>query len=426
MLIASEVFDAESAGTTVGDVLEVRAWRGGDLLGVSKDRESGLLGLSAWSLSWDASRQVQGQATLTVVDPDGDLAPWGMGDALAPGGSRLSLVWASGGSSTRVPLDWWRVRAASPREQWRVHRTGQLSPAGAFPGSAFPGESAPVAGLPGVAGALAWVPGSGSVQVRVDDMTSAAVLARLDGEGNPPAGATCLSEVRRLLDGLMAVEVAPGVVDRPVPGDLVYGDGRMDAVQSLVAHLDAGYRTGPSGSLQVVPLSEQDPVWTIEGGEGGVLVDVARDLTDDGVYNAVVSRSTLPDGTPITSRAYLEAGPLAWGGPFGRVPAFHQSIATSQAGLDADAASMLATLSSSGRTVLAVDCLTHPGVQVHDWVTVVAPTVAGGAPLVGRVVSKRMSSATVGKACVPSKRMSLGVQVSIDALEAVSRRVSDA
>ena len=86
----------EITGSTQGDVLEVNVWRGGQAVAPALD-------VSSWSLDWDADRQVQGQGTLVIPDPDGDLAPWGMGDALAPGGSRAQLTWVSGTSGVRVP-----------------------------------------------------------------------------------------------------------------------------------------------------------------------------------------------------------------------------------------------------------------------------------------------------------------------------------
>lgn len=379
----------EITGSTQGDVLEVNVWRGGQAVAPALD-------VSSWSLDWDADRQVQGQGTLVIPDPDGDLAPWGMGDALAPGGSRAQLTWVSGTSGVRVPLGWWRLRVAEPAEQWRIRGWGTDAQR---------------------------VSGGGSVTLQADELTCIpAQLDRLDGEGNPPAGATCLSEVRRLLGDIVPVTVDPGVTDRTVPPSLVYSEARMGAVDDLLTQVDAVHRMGGDGSLQVLPLALGEPVWTIDGGDDGALVDVRRALSDTGVYNAVTSRATAPDGTPLVGRAHLTGGPLMWGAdePFGRVPAFHQSIATTQAGVDADATTRLASLSAAGQVDLPVTCLTHPGVQLHDPVVVVAATTAGDAALVGRVVRMRMSSA----GSIPAKSMTLSVRVKVDDLEAVAARVA--
>jgi hypothetical protein len=393
MLAGGELLDEEVLGTTSGDQVEVRLWRGGVLVAPA-DGES--LDLVSWSLDHDADRQVQGQGTLVLADPDGRLAPWGMGDALAPGGSRAQLTWVSGSTGVRVPMGWWRLRRASPVEQWRVRN---------------------------VSGEVQRVSGGGSVTLEADELTCIpAELDRLDAEGQPPSGATCLSEVRRLLADIVPVVVESGVSDRSVPSSIVYGDGRMDAVQDLLTQIGAVYRMNGDGALRVLPGALGSSVWTILGGESGALVDVARVLSDEDVYNAVTSRGTSSDGAPLVGRDYLRSGPLAWGvsTPFGRRPAFHQSIAQTATGVQSDATTRLASLSSAGQIDLPVECLTHPGIQVHDAVTVVAATIDGDAPLVGRVVSKRISSA----GSVPAKSMTLTVRVTVDALEAVAARVA--
>lgn len=387
MRVDSQDLNAEIAGTTSGDQLEVHAWREGVL--VAQD-----LDVSFWSLGWDADRQVQGQATVTVGDPDGKLAPWGMSDPLGPGGSRLQITWVSGLSGTRVPLGWWRIRRPDPRETWLTYNVG--------------GEAVRVAG-------------GGSVTIQADEETSTGVLARLDAE--VIRAATCVAEVRRLMQDICPVVAHPSLVDRAVPGTLVYGDGRMDAVDDLLSVINATYRMGPDGAMELVPTAGVGPVWTLAGGEDGVLVGLSRSLSDDGVYNAAISSGETTAGLPIVGRAYIEAGPLRWGGPYGKVPIFHRSIATTQAGVDADARTLLANRVASGEVDLTVTCLTHPGLQVQDRVVVIAATTAGELPLEGRVVGMRMSSATSDSGTTPAKKMTLTVRVSTQALEAVAARV---
>lgn len=408
----SAEFDAEVAGSTSGDRLEVSAFRGGELVAAD-------LPVSSWSLGWDAGREVQGQASFTFADPDGTLAPWGLGDALGAGGSRLLVTWVSGLSGVRVPLGWWRIREADPREEWRVVRSGYRPSSGIWPNDeVFPSEETwPELVQDRLDGSVVRVSGGGSVSVAADEETATVALDRLDGEvvGEP----TVLAEVARLLADICAVTVHEDVTDRPVPGSLVYGESRLDAIRDLLATADATYRMGADGSLEVVPRSGVGPVWTLAGGEDGVLVRVTRRLSDEGVYNAVTSTGETAAGLPLVGRARISDGPLAWGGPFGRVPMFHRSPATSQSGVDSDARTLLANRTRNGEVDLAVTCLTHPGVQPNDRVTVVAATVAGDAPLEGRVVGMNMTSANG----TPAKRMSLTVRVSAEALEAVAGRV---
>ncbi|MFF2621306.1 hypothetical protein [Oerskovia jenensis] len=387
MRITSADLDAEIAGTTQGDRLEVHAWR--DDVVVAKG-----LDVTSWTLGWDADRQVQGQATVTVADPDGSLAPWGMSDPLGPGGSRLQVTWVAGLSGTRVPLGWWRIRRPDPDETWLAYN---------------------------LAGRSVRVAGGGSVTIQADEETSSAVMSGLDAE--VVTAPTCLAEARRLLQDICPVVALPGVVDAPVPGSLVYGDGRMDAVDDLLVVIRARYRMGPDRALEIVPAAGVGPVWTIEGGESGALIRALRPLSDAGVINGVIATSTTAGGLPLVGRAYIHSGPLAWGGPYGRVTARVRSAALDQAGVDADAAADLASRVASGEVDLAVTCLTHPALQIQDRVTVIAATTAGELPLEGRVVGMRMTSATSDAGTTPSKTMSLTVRVSAEALEAVAARV---
>lgn len=389
MRVVSADLDAEVAGTSAGDTLEVSAWRGGALVAAN-------LLVSAWSLSWDVSREVQGQATLTISDPDGTLAPWGMGDALGPGGSLLSIAWVSGASGIRVPLGWWRIRKSSPTEAWRVYNTS--------------------AGPQRVSGG-AWV------QVQADEaLMAAASICRMDAEA-VPSGATAFAELARILRDYGAVDTSSAPADVTIPASYVYPESRSSSVGDLLDMAYAVGRAGPDGALQVVPVAGVGPVWTVQGGDAGALVDFARQLDDAGTYNAAVSKGTAADGTALVGRAYTTTGPLTYGGPFGKVPIFHQAIATTQAGVDQDAATLLAQQNTSGTVDLAVTCLAHPGVQPHDLVTVVAPTVVGDTSLVGRVVSMSWSSAQSDAGTTPGKVMTLTVRVPYDALEAVAARV---
>ncbi len=412
---------AEVAGSTRGDRLEVNVWRGGTLMVQGLD-------VTSWSLSWDADRQVQGQATFVVADPDGTLAPWGLSDPLGPGGSRLQVTYTFGSSGLRVPLGWWRIRRAEPSESWRVYRSAgrgswsvpPLSPSDDLEPSLVLAPSDGASGFD--PGEVVRVPGGGTVTVQADEETSTIVKDRMDAEAWAP-GSTCLGEVTRLLEDICPVVVDGAVVDAPVPSDLVYGLSRMDAVEDLLDAVRAVHRMGPDGSLQVVPASGVGPVWSIQGGDDGALVRLARALSDEDVYNAAVSSAETETGAPLVGRAFHLGGPLAWGGPFGRVPIFHNAIATTQAGVDADAATVLATRTDGGEVDLAVTCLTHPGVQPQDRVTVVAATRAGEQGLEGRVVGMNMRSVTVDGGTVPAKSMDLRVRVSVQALEAVAGRV---
>ena len=417
MRVVSEAVDGAVASTTSGDRLVVNAWRGGRVLAAD-------LEVSSFGFRWSASQQIQGQASFTIVDPDGTLTPVGMDDALAPGGSRLQVTWVWGDNRIpSVPLGWWRIRKSKPAEQWRFYRPGGSEPRygwdeGPWDSGPWGGDTSPQAEtVDGQAAGALLVRSGGEVLVEADEETASIVLARLDAEA--VVSPSSLDEVRRLLQSICGVSVLPGVTDRPVPPGLVYEESRMDAIEDHLDRLGAVHRMGADGALEVVPAGGVGPVWAIAGGDDGVLVDVQRELSDDGLYNVAISTGETEDGGQLRGRYALPGGPLAPGGPFGTVPIYHRSPATTQEGVDSDARTLLENRTAAGELVMGITCLAHPGLQLHDVVTVAMPTRVGELPLRGRVVGMVLSSS----AGTPSKSMTLDVAVSAEALEAAAWRV---
>lgn len=70
------------------------------------------------------------------------------------------------------------------------------------------------------------------------------------------------------------------------------------------------------------------PVYDVSAGSGGVLVSMSRQLTRDGVYNAVVATGEATDTTaPVRAVAFDNnpASPTYYSGRFGPVPRFYSS-----------------------------------------------------------------------------------------------------
>lgn len=449
MRLVSDDLDAEVAGTSAGDRWEAVAFRGGDLV-------AGPLTVLSFSAGWDAEREVQGQATLVVDDPDGTLAPWGMGDALAPGGSRIQLTWVSGTSSIRVPFGLWRIRKSAPSERWVRYggKTATAQVAGSATTITVDGDIVTVDSDEGTftipdayvttdaeAGTftildgyatpsgftevttstpVSLIHGGGTITLDIDeDVTATALMERIDGD-SPTVNGSTIAEIRRLLRAFGAVDASDAPDDATIPTSYSdFPESRTDAIGDLLDMMKARARVGGDGSLQLVPRAGAGPVWTLEGGDGGVLIGIQRAMSDDGVFNAVTSKSTTTDGSPLVGRARVDGGPLMFGGPFGRVPVGHEATSRTQAGVTADAAETLADIIEAGMVDLAVECMFHPGIQMHDVVTLVAPTVVGGQELNGRVVGLSVGSS----GSTPSKRMSLTVRVSTEVLEVIAGRV---
>ena len=271
------------------------------------------------------------------------------------------------------------------------------------------------------ASAVVRLPGGGQVVVNADEETATVVLNRLDAE--VAVGPQVVAEITRLLRDVCPVKVLAGVTDAAIPATLVYGDSRMDAVEDLLTVIRATHRMAGDGSLEILPQAGVGPVWTLAGGEDGVLVELSRALSDDAVYNAVRSDSETASGQPLVGRAYTASGPLAWGGPFGKVPLFHKSVAVTAPGVQQDAETLLASRQTAGEVDLDVTCLAHPGVQPHDRVTLLAATVTGDQAITGRVVGMSLSAASSGDGITPAKAMGLTVRVASNDLEAIASRV---
>lgn len=413
MRILDPLFDAESAGTTSGDYLEVSLWRDGKLLASSLD-------IGQWGIEWDADRPIQGQGSIEIIDQSGELIPYALSDPLGAGGSRLFITWVSGMTATRVPLGWWRIRESEPEEDWQYVEIDR--DAGSAFGEGLYGMGLYGGGEPRVE-VLTVVTGH-SIVVDIDEETSTVYMERLDAEAAEKP--TCLGEVKRLLQNICAVSIHPDVVDRPIPRGLIYDStpegSRLSAVLDHVQRCFATYRMGGDGTFEVIPEAGVKVDWPIRAGGEGVLAAFKRKISDETVYNAVVSTASTADGRQLVGRAFVQNGELRWGGPYGRVPMFHFSPATSQEGVESDAATLLRNRQMWRDQVIAATVVTHPGVQINDVVPYQMLTTAGPFEIDARV--SRMALRAAGG--TPSKSMDLDLVIPSDFLVMVADRVRKA
>jgi len=378
---------ADALAGSQGEVrLVVDAWRGG--VTVAED-----LPVAEWEISWDVTRQVQAQARVTVSDESGVLAPWAPDDPLGAGGTRLRCRYRMVDVGQDVQLEWLRLVRPETVESWRIHpRT------------------------------LAWLSTGATVTLGAESLTWQARAERFLGPQSPQVTASTLAEVARLLQDIVPLGSTAGITDKPVSSTVIYGSGRMDAVEDLLASLDATHRMSADGLLDVVPIAGAagDPTFLV-GGDEGVLVDVSRSQDAEGLYNAAVSTSTTEDGKQLVGIATLNDSALRFGGPHGRIPAFHgANLAKTQAMVDADAATYLATRTTAQRAVLPVTCLPNPALQVRDPVRLMIPVpgTPDGLPLDGIVETMRLS----GRASSVHP-MTLSVSVPTDALQVIAERL---
>jgi cell wall assembly regulator SMI1 len=118
-------------------------------------------------------------------------------------------------------------------------------------------------------------------------------------------------------------------------------------------------------------------------GPDGTIIQVRPDdLTDDGIYNQVVVTGQDTAQNPIYADSKLTAGPLRYGGPFGRIPykassQFLVTLAQAQAYADA----LLPQVSGLRAATYVITCVPDPRREVGD----VIPFQKDDEDLVGRI-----------------------------------------
>lgn len=118
----------------------------------------------------------------------------------------------------------------------------------------------------------------------------------------------------------------PSLVDYKLPGGHVFEqDNHWDPIVELARNMNGQLYFDQEGQPRCTPIVQLDesstPVWTVNAGEGGVLVSADRTYSREGVFNSVnVIGAANASGTVPRATAYnLDQGsPLRYGGPFGR------------------------------------------------------------------------------------------------------------
>jgi hypothetical protein len=364
-------------GSRPADSLTVWAWRGGSL--VVPDP----LDVISWSADDDAGESVKvGQKlSLTVADPDGSLGAWRFDDPLSVAGTELQVIYRVGGAGA-VNFGWFRVIGNEPSTAVDSRLVSEY------------GLDVPDS-LTEPHKRRKYVT-TGVVKLEAVDRTFSVDRDKLEAPQSPQGGnATVLSEIVRLTDGHFPVVVDVGVVDTPVPSKLVFDRERLEAVQDLATRVNARYRMGGDGECHIYPVLGST-VLRIEPENS--LVSVARKQSIDGLYNKwIVEGKDSGNGAPVRGSAFIESGPLWWGGPHGKAAAFYSSemITDQQQALNY-ALVLRDQFLASLAVELSVETIPRPELQAGDRVEVGCPVAAGHvAYFPGTITSIRRSGTTV-------------------------------
>lgn len=132
-----------------------------------------------------------------------------------------------------------------------------------------------------------------------------------------------------------------------------------------------------TGKLRVEsPPDPTTPVYQVASGSYGVLVEISRSLTRQGVYNAVVVNGESPtDQPPVQAIVYDDnpESPTYWNGPFGHVPRFYYSSF-----ITTDAAALAAGESLLQQAIglpynIDFQSIVNPALEPYDPIRITAP-----------------------------------------------------
>lgn len=162
--------------------------------------------------------------------------------------------------------------------------------------------------------------------------------------------------------------------NEPIGRAIICEQDRFATLDDLVRAVGKIWYWDHRGILRVNDAPDAtDPVFDVNGGEGGVLVSLRRRITREGVYNAVVASGEAADAAaPVRAVAYDSdpTSPTWWNGPFGQVPRFYSSpfvTSVSQAGT---AATAMLTRSTGLPYNVDFTAVPNPALEPYDPVRV--------------------------------------------------------
>lgn len=173
---------------------------------------------------------------------------------------------------------------------------------------------------------------TGPVELTAYSLESLVVDDRFESP-RQASGPSCVAMATTLIkesDPTAVVVVDPGVVDAAVP-IVTWDQNRWAAVVECVTKIGCTVYVDATGTWRISPVVDPataTPVAEIRAGDGGTLKSVRRGYSRDGVYNAVVARSSaMGTADPIQGvwRDLDPNSPTRWGGPFAKVPRYYTS-----------------------------------------------------------------------------------------------------
>lgn len=156
---------------------------------------------------------------------------------------------------------------------------------------------------------------------------------------------------------------------------LIAEESRYEVLYTLAEGLGKIFFWDNIGRLSFRTAPDEDnPIWEVKAGAGGVMVNVDRSISRDGVYNAVVVTGEGADQiTPVRAVAYdaQESSPTFFGGLFGRVPKFYSSSFITTQAQAINAAQNILRRSLGAPYDVGLSAVPNPALRPYDVIRVV-------------------------------------------------------
>lgn len=215
--------------------------------------------------------------------------------------------------------------------------------------------------------------GDAAILVDVADRSYKVADARFDAPTQTIAGATTVSEIRRLITAVLPdVTVFDLTGDTKVAPQLDMERERWsDGVEKLADSIGAEVLADPTGNfvIRYQPDISDPPVWTLDEGDGGILLGEDDEFSRELTYNRVVASGQRTDGIPPVYAVVSDTNPNSptyINGPFGIKTRFYASpLLTTVDQCTSAATSLLARVTGRHMDV-SFTAVTNPALEAGD------------------------------------------------------------
>lgn len=217
----------------------------------------------------------------------------------------------------------------------------------------------------------------GPIRITGSDRMAGVVDARLTQPDQFNASTTygvVLNSLVGAVWGWADIEWDDDTDDEPLGRVVLVEEDRFAFLDQLITSLGKIWYWDHRGVLVIKDTpTPTEPVWACASGAGGVLVELGRALSREGVYNAVVATGEAFDDT-APARAFVvdddPDSPTYWEGPFGRVPRFYSSPFITTDGQAVTAAASILRQSTGLPYEVDFTHVPNPALELWDPITV--------------------------------------------------------